>query len=430
MTWKNVSLITRRLEFAKLAANDQQSMSQLCRRFGLSRKNGYKWRARFLQEGMRGLRDRSRRPRHSPERISWLWLGRIRRLRRRHRSWGSRKLAARLRKDFPRPRPPAARTIGKWLQRMKLNRRPRRRSRRGPPLTAGPLTVARRSNQVWTVDFKGWFRTQDGRRVEPLTVRDLFSRYVLCIRLLPQQNWRAVRRIFLGLFDRYGYPKIIRTDNGSPFGSRGPAGLSCLSAWWTTLGIRVEFIAPGHPEQNGGHEQMHRVLKAETTRPTSRHRQAQQRRIDRWIRVYNQVRPHEALGQRMPGDVYRGKPNRRSRSAPAQKYPRGLAVRRVRSNGQIRWRGRLRFVGEAFVGHPVGLRPLGGDRWTVYFSRLRIGELRESDPGAMRPSRYVHGSTTDSIQRRAGASPARLGVRPAPARFARLRRTDAEARAT
>jgi putative transposase len=402
MTWKNVSSVVRRLEFVKLALKAQQSMSQLCRLFGLSRKNGYKWKARFLKEGMRGLRDRTRRPGRSPQRIDRKWLVRIGRLRRRHRNWGSRKLAARLRKDFPRQRWPAARTIGKWLKQMKLNGRTTRRSRRGPPLIAGPLTAARRSNQVWTVDFKGWFRTQDGQRAEPLTVRDLFSRYVLAVRLLPNQNWKAVRRVFLGLFGCYGYPTVIRMDNGSPFGSTGPAGLSQLSAWWTSLGIRVEFIAPGHPEQNGAHEQMHRVLKAETTKPASQNRRAQQRRMLRWVRLYNQIRPHEALKQRVPGEVYHSRPASRYRQS-ALKYPRSLVMRRVRSNGQIRWRGRLRFVGEAFVGYRVGLKLSGRNQWGVYFGRLLIGQLWETDPGGLRPSRYLRGGAPGLRQRRVGA---------------------------
>jgi transposase InsO family protein len=197
------------------------------------------------------------------------------------------------------------------------------------------------------VDFKGWFRTRDGQRVEPLTVRDLFSRYVLIIRLLRDQSWNAVRRVFLHLFALHGYPKIIRVDNGGPFGSNGPAGLSRLSAWWTALGIQVEFIAPGHPEQNGAHEQMHRVLKAETTRPCSQNPRSQQRRMNRWVRTYNEIRPHEALKQRTPGEIYRGKRSRLRKAA--LRYPKSWLVRRVRSNGQIRWRGKKRFVGECIL---------------------------------------------------------------------------------
>jgi putative transposase len=385
MSLKEVSVVVRRLAFVKMALKAQQSMSQLCRSFGFSRKRGYKWKARFEQEGNCGLQDRARRPHGSPRRMAPKWLVRIRQLRRRHRSWGSRKLGARLRKDYPRQATPCAQTIFKWLKRMKLNRGRRRRSRLGPPLRPRGLTIARRSNQVWTVDFKGWFRTQDGQRVEPLTVRDLFSRYLLAVRLLEVQSWTRVRRVFMRLFRQNGYPAAIRMDNGIPFGSTGPAGLSRLSAWWTGLGIRVEFIAPGHPEQNGAHEQMHRVFKAETTRPASCHLRAQQRRTDRWVKLYNQIRPHEALGQRCPAEVYQPPPGRVRRMALS--YPRRWAVRRVRSNGQIKWHGRKRFIGEAFVGYAVGLRGLSLEREAVYFAGLLIGELWEADAGGIRPAR-------------------------------------------
>lgn len=370
-----------------MALKHQESMVALCRRYGISRKSGYKWKARFEKEGTAGLRHRSRRPHRSPEQISGEWLKRMRSLRRRHPTWGSRKLAARLKAQYPRQSVPSARTIGKWLKRLKLNRRAVRRSRRGPALKRKELTPVRRSNHVWTVDFKGWFRTADGARVEPLTVRDLFSRYLLEIRLLPDQRWEAVQRIFKRLFARYGYPEVIRSDNGSPFGSSGPAGLSRLSAWWTVLGISVEFIAPGHPEENGAHEQMHRIYKAETTRPVSGHRQSQQRRSDRWVKTYNQIRPHEGLKQRPPGEVYRpGGPEGRAITIT---YPSHWEVRRVRSNGQIKWKGRKRMIGEAFVGYPVGLKPQGAETYAVYFSRQIIGELWESDAGGIRPSKYM-----------------------------------------
>lgn len=387
MSWKQMSLLVRRLKFAKLACQARQSMSQLCRLFGFSRKSGYKWKARFEAEGRAGLRNRTRCPKRSPRRISCGWLKRMRRLRRRHRGWGSRKLAARLRRQHPGQKAPCARTIGKWLKRLKLNRRSRRRSRRGPQLRRPALTPATHNHHVWTVDFKGWFRTQDGRRVEPLTVRDLFSRYLLRVRLFPNQGWLPVRRVFLRLFREQGYPEVIRVDNGSPFGTTGPAGLSRLSAWWTALGIRGEFILPGHPEQNGAHEQMHRVLKAETTRPASRHLRAQQRRTNRWVKDYNQIRPHEGLGQRTPGEIYR--PKRSAQRKVELNYGRGVAVRRVRSNGQIKWQGRKRFVGEAFIGYPVGLKIMSRGKWRNYFAGGLIGELWESDAGGIRPARHA-----------------------------------------
>jgi len=388
MSWKEISCLAKRQQFVKLALKAQQSMSRLCRLFKVSRRTGYKWKARFERYGRAGLRDRPRRPHHSPRQISREWLRRIRRLRRRHRSWGSRKLAARLRRKHRRQRVPSARVIDKWLRRLKLTRRRPAWRRRGPLVKRRALTAAGRSNRVWTVDFKGWFRTQDGQRVEPLTVRDLFSRYLLTIRLLRDQSWGPVRRVFLQLFRQNGHPEVIRVDNGGPFGSKGPAGLSRLSAWWTAMGIRVEFVAPGHPEQNAGHEQMHRVFKAEATRPPSPHLRAQQRRTSRWVKTYNQVRPHEALGQRPPAEIYRPGPRKQRRLELS--YPSDWAVRRVRSNGEIRWRGRKRFVGEAFVGFGVGLKGRSRKKWGVYFGRLLIGELWDSDCGGMRPARYWH----------------------------------------
>lgn len=389
MSWKEISCLAKRLQFVKLAWKAQRGMSQLCRAFGISRKTGYQWKGRFEREGRRGLRDRSCRPHHCPSQISAGWVQRLRRLRRRHRTWGSRKLAARLRRLHGARGAPAARTVGDWLKRLKLNHGRRQRGRRGPELRRSRLTEAVRSNQVWTVDFKGWFRTGDGQRVEPLTVRDLCSRYVLAVRLLPDQSWRPVRRVFVGLFGRWGHPQVIRVDNGQPFGSTGALGLSRLSAWWTALGIRVEFIAPGHPEQNGAHEQMHRVFKAEATKPASSDRRSQQRRTNRWVRTYNRERPHEALQQRPPAEIYR---SQRSRARTVGlRYPEPYQVRRVRSNGEIKWQGRKRFIGEAFVGYPVGLKRQSKERWQVRFARLVIGELWDSDSGGMRPSRYARG---------------------------------------
>jgi transposase InsO family protein len=389
MPWKTLTLIGERLRLVQSALKTRQPISQLCRSAGLSRKTLYKWLDRFIVGGQRALRDRSRQPRCSPRRTARVWLERIRRLRRQHRDWGAKKIRAKLRRQFPRTRPPATRTITKWIQRLCPGGRARRRSRKGPPVLRPPLTVPRRPNQVWTVDFKGFFRTRDGHRVDPLTVRDLFSRFVLAVRLLPDQSWWRVQTVFVWLFCRYGLPRVIRVDNGGPFGSTGPAGLSRLSAWWIALGIRVEFIRPGHPEQNGAHEQFHRVLKARTTRPASVHPRAQQRRTDRYVRFYNEERPHEALGQRTPAQLYRRGPRWKHRLME-WKYPRGWSVRRVRSNGQIKWQGRTRSIGEALVGWTVGLKPMRGGRHRVYFGKVFLGELHVRDAGGLRPAAYVH----------------------------------------
>src|SRR5260370_40607027 len=211
---------------------------------------------------------------------------------------------------------PATIPSARWLQRLQLVNRRRRRPRKACWLKVSPLTQATAPNQVWTADFKGWFRTGNGQRVEPLTVRDLFSRYLLVVRLLPDQRWQPTKAVFMRLFKHYGLPRVIRTDNGASFVSTGPAGLSRLSAWWTALGIRVEFTRPGHPQDNGAHEQMHRVFKAETTRSVAATRQGQQHRTTCWVNYYNQVRPHQTLGQEGPEDWYGKRPPALPRPTP------------------------------------------------------------------------------------------------------------------
>jgi hypothetical protein len=238
------------------------------------------------------------------------------------------------------------------------------------------------------VDFKGSFCTQDRRRLHPLTVRDLFSRYVLCVRAWPYQRQEPVRRLFARLFKRYGRPKVIRCDHGVPWASSGPLGLSGLSVWWWRLGIRVEFTAKGRPQQNAAHEQHHRVLKADTAQPPASTPKAQQQRFDRWRHYYNRQRPHEALGQRTPASRYRPMPATASSPARSVGYPRTVAVRRVHPNGEIVWEHRRRFIGDALAGQQVGLFAIARGVWSVRFLHLELGHLHRTDPGAMRPAFY------------------------------------------
>ena len=386
MPWKIFSALGERWRFVQAALKHRLPFTTLCRAFGVSRQSGYKWLARFLRDGRAGLRNRSRRPRRTPNRMPRRWRQAVRQLRRRFPHWGAKKIRARLRRQFPRAHVPAVRTITRWLPRLCPMPRRQRHARRGPRLTLPPLTQPAAPNDVWTVDFKGFFRTADGTRCDPLTVRDLCSRFLLAVRILPQQRHAAVRRVFLGLFRRYGLPKVIRMDNGSPFGSTGARGLSALSVWWLTLGIQVEFIRPGHPEENGAHEQMHRELKRDTARPPAAQPVAQQRRSDRWVRYYNSARPHEALHGRYPADLYHRSRRAYHRPKPIR-YPRGGVVRHVRHNGQIKWQGRKRSIGEAFVGQPVALRLQTPGIYQVYFQSLQLGTLHDRDAGGIRPSK-------------------------------------------
>ena len=387
MPWKTSSLAEARKRFVQAAQRGLKSVAKLCREHNISRKTGFKWLRRFQTEGGPGLQDRSRRPRRSPHRTAVGWIRAITQARREHPSWGARKIYARLRWQHPRARLPKVRTITDWLKRLKLARPRRAWARRGPRIPRAALTIPLAPNDVWTVDFKGWFRTLDGQRVDPLTVRDLFSRFILGIRLLRHQH-EPVRRYFQGLFARYGQPKVIRTDHGGPFAGDGALELSRLSAWWMALGIRVEFTGPARPQDNAAHEQMHRVYQAEVAARPAANPRAQQWRNTRWVACYNYQRPHEALDQRTPGSLYRK--SRRSYRGPLRKikYPPGWLARRVTASGYIRWRSRLRVIGRAFGGQYIGLKRLSPGVHEIYFLRHLIGELHDTDPGGMRPARW------------------------------------------
>lgn len=388
MPWKTSSLLQVRQRFVQAALGGLQSVAQLCRQYGISRKTGFKWLRRFRTFGGPGLRDRSRRPKHSPQQTRSHWVKTIQQFRDKHSSWGAKKIQAYLRRKHPRVHLPKVRTITNWLRRLRPARRRPKVARSGPQLPPTRLTVPQMPNDVWTVDFKGWFRTRDGQRVDPLTVRDLFSRFVLGIGLLSHQH-EPVRQYFVQLFKRYGKPKIIRVDHGGPFAGDGALDLSRLSAWWLRLGIHVEFIRRACPQDNGAHEQMHRVYKAEVASPAAANPRAQQWRTTRWITYYNEVRPHEALGQRVPARLYR-KSRRiyRPRLAPLT-YRRGWRKLRVTASGYVRWRGRLRVIGRAFGRQDVGFKPVSPGVHEVYFGRHLIGLLVDTDPGGMRPAQWA-----------------------------------------
>lgn len=387
MPWKATSRQEQRFDLVRQMSAGQCSVIELCRRFKISRQTAYKWRRRFRAKRLPGLQDRSRRPRRIVGQTSRLWLRRVRRWRLAHPTWGARKLRHCLARRFGRAPVPALATISRWLKRWGLAKgRPRRR--RGPELLRAAVQAARHCHDVWTVDFKGWYRTGDGGRVEPLTVRDLYSRFGLRIGLLRRQSLAQTRPEFVRLFRQYGLPRRIRCDNGSPFGGGGPTGLTRLSAWWVKLGIEVEFITPGRPCENGAHEQFHRVYKAEVAREPARRRRGQQRRSTRWLWHYNYRRPHEALGMKVPADLFRKSRRRMPTRLTAWKYRAGWERRWVKGNGEIQWRGARRYVGEAFVKDYVGLKATRAGVWEVYYGPLLIGALHEGEAGSIRMAKY------------------------------------------
>ena len=384
------SKVEQKLDLVRLMLAGKDSVAELARRFGVARQTAYKWCQRYRARRWRGLQEKSRRPLVLAAQTDEPGLRRVRRLRRRHPTWGARKLRHVLAQRLGAGRTPSVATISRWLKRWGLTRGRRRRAR-GPRMRRPAVRKSQGCHDVWTVDFKGWYRTGDGTRVEPLTVRDLHSRYGLSIVLLGTSAVAATQRAMRRLFARHGVPRRIRCDNGTPFGAIGTTGLSRLSAWWVKLGIEVEFITPGRPSENGAHEQFHRVYKAEVARRPARTVRGQQRRSDRWLAHYNRERPHEALGMKTPAQLFRSNPRRLTRRLRAWSYPAGWVARWVKGNGEISWRGKRRYIGEAFVGDNVGLKAIRFGVWRVYFGPMLVGELREKESGAIRMARYGRG---------------------------------------
>jgi transposase InsO family protein len=374
------------------------TMTELATQFGISRKTGYKWVDRYETHGVLGLCDRSRRPHRSPRATEPALLAALLAARHRHPTWGPKKLLRVLRRREPHREWPCRSTVCGWLKRYGLVTARRRRER--PPVPS-PLAPITRANEVWTVDFKGEFRTGDRVYCYPLTVRDGFSRFVLRCDALISPTYDATRRRFERAFAEYGLPDRIRSDNGPPFASTGLAGLSRLSVWWIRLGIRPERIGLGHPEQNGSHEQFHAVLKAETTRPPARDAAAQQRRFTHFCAEYNYDRPHEALADEVPATRYQPSPRSLPARLPSLEYPGHFELRRVSPIGQISWAGRRLFVSGALAGEDVGLEEVDDGLWTVYFGPLALGRLDQHRP-RIHPIASVTGGRSASV---AGSAP-------------------------
>jgi transposase InsO family protein len=366
------------------------TMTELCERYEISRKTGYKWIERYRLEGPAGLAERPRAPlahgRATPENL----VAAIVALRRERPSWGPRKLIAKLQTREPRAAWPAASTAGEILKRAGLVCG-RRIKRRGPP-RLGELTTPLHANHVWAVDHKGWIRLGDGARVEPLTMTDGFSRYLISVTATGGTTHDEARPLFERAFQDHGLPEVIRSDNGSPFASSGVTGLTALSAWWIKLGIRHERIDPGHPQQNGRHERFHLTL-LEAMRPAEPDRAAQSRRFEAFVRDYNEERPHEALGQRTPASAYQPSPRRMPRRLAEPDYPAEAAVRQVRSNGEIKWRGGLVHVCSALVGEAVGVEETDDGQWQVRFFDTPLGLIDTAKQKLRRLAGPVHGAS-------------------------------------
>jgi len=368
-------VVDERLQFIEECKSQEWSMAEVCRRFEISRKTGYKWLGRYESGGIDALKDGSHAPHHNPRQVLEKVEDAIVEARGKHPHWGPVKLRSWLDRTAPDTQWPAPSTIGEIVQRHGLAVPQKRRPKATP--NSEPLKHAQGPNLVWCADFKGWFRCQDGSRCDPLTITDAYSRFLLRCQAARHPDVGHTKPLFEATFREHGLPERIRIDNGAPFASVGIGGLSELSVWWIKLGIRPERIEPGKPGQNGRHERMHRTLKQETARPPRANLREQQKAFDEFRQEYNEERPHEALKGETPGECYEDSPRPyRSRLRPVA-YPSDFEVRLVSKGGQIRWNRALVFVGRALRGEPIGLEPMEDGKWRVWFSFYELGEFDE-----------------------------------------------------
>lgn len=377
MPWKECTEVSRRQEFVALATAGKISMSELCRRFGVSRKTGYKWLNRYTVEGEAGLQNRSRRPRSSPTQTAAEMEAAVVELRRKHPAWGGRKLRHRL-QALGHEKVPAASTMTNILHRHKLID-----AEESKKHTAYQRFEHPEPNDLWQMDFKGHFAMSNQSRCHPLTVLDDHSRFNLGLRACGDERGATVKSELIEIFRRYGLPKRMLMDNGSPWGDDRESPYTPLSVWLIRLGIGVSHGRPYHPQTQGKDERFHRTFKLEVLRGREfRDLHDCQSRFDPWRDVYNLERPHEALEMATPASRYRVSQRPFPETLPEIEYSPGDLVRKVQTTGKIDFHGKVYFVSKAFRGEPIGLRATTEDGvWEVYYCHHRIGKLNERGEG-------------------------------------------------
>ena len=377
MPWRTTTPMTERQRFIDDFHRHHFSMTELCTRYAISRKTGYKWVGRFDQHGRPGLLDRSRAPRNCPHSMPSAVAELLCETRRKHPHWGPRKLLDFLRPRYPRTDFPAPSTIGDLFVREGLVKHRVRRTRHLHPGVVP--AAAEQPNDLWTADFKGHFRTADGLYCYPLTVADLHSRMLLGCDALLSANVADTKSRFELLFHQYGLPSAIRTDNGVPFASTGLHGLTQLNVWWMRLGIVHQRILPASPQQNGAHERMHRTLKREATRPARASRRSQQHAFDLFRHEYNHIRPHDSLAGRTPASQYHCSTRLYPHRLPPIEYPGHFQVRFVCNAGTFRFKNRLIFISNPLQQNHIGLEEVDDGLWHIYFANTLLASLHESD---------------------------------------------------
>jgi transposase InsO family protein len=361
----------------------------VCRRFGVSRKSGYKWLARYEEAGVEGLKDRSRAPLNHPQAVTEAIVERCLAVRRAHPTWGPMKVQEWLVRRFPRTEWPAVSTIGSLFDREGLT--VKRRLRHRSPPSSVPFAHCGAANDVWCMDFKGWFVTGDGSHCGPLTLSDAHSRYLLRCQVLGRNDTTHVWSILDAAFREFGLPKDLRSDNGAPFASLGAGGLSRLSVKVIKAGVLPERITPGKPQENGRLERFHLTLLQDTANPPAHSLRQQIERFKVFQQIYNEERPHEALGNDTPAEHYAVSPRRWDGVLREPQYPSDHTVRRVRHNGEIRWQGGTVYISEALIGEPIGLVEQADGGWAAYFGPIALGVIAHGGDRLRRPKRRTRG---------------------------------------
>lgn len=379
MPWKESHRVNERMRFVtRLDAGER--MTDLCREYEISRKTGYKFLERYRRLGPSGLFDVSRRPIRTRSRVSEDVRRIIVHLKQEKPTWGPDKLRFRLRKKHPGLPIPSRSTIHRLLEIQGLVKKRKRQKGWYRDLEGTSIPPSHCANERWCVDFKGQFRLGDQSYCYPLTISDHFSRYLLTCEALDSTLAQPARAVFEQAFHEYGIPDAILSDNGVPFGSVGLFGWSSLSVWWVRLGIRIDRIRPGHPEENGRHERMHLTLKQDTTRPPAKGMLQQQEKFDRFRQEFNFERPHQALAMATPSELYQYSKRQLPKQLPELRYPLHDEIRIVQKSGavQLGRDGRKQislFLGQAFIGQHVGLREEEDDLWRVSFAHFDLGNF-------------------------------------------------------
>ena len=389
MGWMETCAMDQRMRFVMAVEEQEEAFAAVCRRFRVSRKSGYKWIERYRSEGVVGLIERSRAPLNHPQAMAAAIAERCLAVRRVHPTWGPAKVRARLDRGAPEIAWPAASTIGELFDREGLTVK-RRLRRRSPPSSA-PFAHCGAANDLWCIDFKGWFLTGDGTHCEPLTLSDAHSRYLLRCQALARTDTTHVWPVLDAAFREFGLPHRLRSDNGPPFASRGAGGLSKLSVKVIKAGVARERIAPGKPQQNGRHERMHLTLLQDTAKPPARSLRQQIERFKVFQQIYNEERPHEALGNDTPAEHYALSPRRWDGVLREPGYPAGHDVRRVRTNGEIKWRGNHIYINQALAGEPIGLAEDDDGAWHVSYGTVALGVIAHGGDRMKKPPKQACG---------------------------------------